>query len=72
MIQKEKRKGEDERSQLASLKREMQSMSNSCEEIEQKRQKLATDLHTKDSHVNALNGQIAHLKKMLETENNKV
>lgn len=72
VVQKEKRKLEDERSQVAALKRESQSLSEACEDVEQKRQKLAADLHSKDSHISALNGQISHLKKLLDQEAAKV
>lgn len=72
VIQKEKLKTENERSQLVALKRESQSLSVSCEDVEQKRQKLSADLHTKESHIGTLNGQIAHLKKLHEQENTKV
>ena len=72
VVQKEKRRVEDEKSQVAGLKREIQSLTESCDDVEQKRQKLATDVHTKEQHINALNGQLAHLKKSLDQENNKV
>ena len=57
---------------MAVLKREIQSLTESCDDVEQKRQKLATDVHTKEQHINALNGQLAHLKKSLDQETNKV
>ena len=63
---------EDEKSQVATLKREIQSLSETCDDVEQKRQKLAAELHTKETHINAINGQMAHLKKSLDQETSKV
>ena len=72
VVQKEKRRVEDEKTQTSALKREIQSLSETCEDVEQKRQKLATELHTKETLINTLNGQLAHLKKNLEQETSKV
>ena len=72
VIQKEKRRTEDEKSQVAALKREVQLLSESCQEIEDKKQKCAADLQTRDGQINVLNGQIAHTKKLLDQETAKV
>ena len=72
VVQKEKRRADDEKSQVAALKREIQSLSESCDDVEQKRQKLATEVHTKETHINAISGQLAHLKKSLDQETSKV
>lgn len=72
VIQKEKRKFEDEKCQLGELKRENQNLAESCQDLEMKRQKLMADLQSKDSHISSLNGQIAHTKKLLDQESAKV
>lgn len=68
----QKRKVEDERNQVASVKRENQSLLESCEEAEKKRHKLLQDIHTKDNHISCLEGQLSHTKSNLGTESTKV
>ncbi|KAL5008958.1 hypothetical protein ScPMuIL_014539 [Solemya velum] len=71
-LQVQKRKVEDERNQVASVKRENQSLLESCEEAEKKRHKLLQDIHTKDNHISCLEGQLSHTKSNLGTESTKV
>lgn len=72
VMQKEKKRVVDEKSELTALKREIQTLSEACQEVEQRRQKLAAELQTKDAHIGTQNSQIAHLKKVLDQENTKV
>ena len=47
-------------------------MSESCQDIENKRQKLAQELHTKENQISCLDGKLSHTKAQLETESAKV
>lgn len=47
-------------------------LSESCEDLEKKRQKLASELQTKDNRVSCLDGTLSHTKAQLNTETQKV
>ena len=68
----QKRKTEEEKSQVQCIKRENQSLIDSCDELEKKRTKLEHELHTKDTHIACLEGQVSSAKKILLTEQNRV
>lgn len=71
-LQAQKRKTEEEKNQQGVLKREAQSLSETCQDLEKKRQKLAQDIQTKTNHVSCLEGQLSHAKQSLDAETNKV
>ncbi|XP_070576345.1 centromere protein F-like [Ptychodera flava] len=66
--QKQLRKVEEEKSQNSILKRESQSLMDTCREIEEKKEKVMHELQTKDSLIACLEGKITHTKSQLETE----
>lgn len=70
-LQKQKKLTEEERSQSASLKRDIQSLTESCQELERNRQKSLHELQTKDSRISILEGQLGKVKQTLETESAK-
>ena len=71
-LDKQKRKVEEEKSAQASLKRENQSLIESCDELERKRQKIEHDLQTKEAHISCLEGQLSSAKNSADAESNKV
>jgi hypothetical protein len=56
----------------ACLQREIQNLSESCEDVEKKRQKLAQELQIKDNKLSIVEGQLSHAKAQLDTETHKV
>ena len=54
------------------LKKDNQSLMDSCEDLEKKRQKLEHELQTKETRIACLDGQLAQSKKQLAVETNKV
>ena len=50
----------------------MQTLSETCEDLERKRQKVATELQTKDARISCLDGQFSHTKAQLDAELRKV
>lgn len=68
----QKRKVEEEKNNQSSLKRENQTLSESCQDIENKRQKLAQELQSKENQISCLDGKLSHTKAQLDTETAKV
>ena len=71
-LDKQKRKVEEEKSAQSSLKRENQSLIESCDELERKRQKIEHDLQTKEAHIACLEGQLSSAKNSADVESTKV
>ncbi|XP_063040363.1 centromere protein F isoform X2 [Engraulis encrasicolus] len=65
-LQKQKQKFDSEKSEAAALKRENQSLVESCDTLDKTRQKLSHDLHVKEQQVNFLEGQLSASKKQIE------
>ncbi|XP_062911851.1 centromere protein F isoform X1 [Mobula hypostoma] len=63
---KQKQKVENEKTESSALKREHQTLIDSCENLEKTRQKISHDLQVKESQVNYLEGQLASSKKLVE------
>lgn len=57
---------DSEKSEASALKRENQSLVESCENLEKTRQKLAHDIQTKEQQVNYLEGQLNLCKKQTD------
>ncbi|KAK3093159.1 hypothetical protein FSP39_012052 [Pinctada imbricata] len=68
----EKRKVEEEKSQYGSLQRDYKALSEQCQEVENKRQKLATDVHTKDNLISCLECKVSQAKSQYEAETAKM
>lgn len=68
----QKKKVEEEKNLGASLQREIQILSESCEDVEKKRQKIAQELQIKDNKLSIVEGQLSHAKAQLDTELQKV
>ncbi|CAL1531250.1 unnamed protein product, partial [Lymnaea stagnalis] len=56
-----KRKGSNEKSELSELKRENQALSETCQDLEKKRLKLANDLLVKENQVTSLEQKVVKL-----------
>lgn len=57
---------DSEKSEASALKRENQSLVESCEGLEKTRQKLTHDIQTKEQQVNYLEGQLNSSKKQID------
>ncbi|KAK3707104.1 hypothetical protein QZH41_014697 [Actinostola sp. cb2023] len=68
---KQKRFTEEEKGRNASLKRENQSLSESCDEAERSNQKLQHEIHLKDGRISCVEGQLNRLKQSLDHEISK-
>lgn len=55
-----------EKSEASALKRENQTLVESCEGLEKSRQKLLHDIQTKEQQVNYLEGQLKACKKQID------
>lgn len=71
-LQIQKRKVDEEKNQYSGLKRENQNLSETCQEIEKKREKLAHDLTQKENQLSCLDGKLSHTKSQLDAETKKV
>ena len=71
-LQVQKRKVDEEKNQYSGLKRENQTLSETCEDLEKKREKLAHDLQQKENQLSCLDGKFSHTKSQLEAETKKV
>lgn len=47
-------------------------MSETCQDVENKRQKLAQELQSKENQISCLDGKLSHTKAQLDTETAKV
>jgi centromere protein F len=63
---------EEDRVANARVVKENQSLLDTCEELERKRQKVEHDLQAKESYVACLEGQLSHSKQATEAEVLKV
>ena len=71
-LEVQKHKVEEGKATVTSQQREIQQLSEKCEEIEKKRQKLAQDIQIKDNKLSVMDGQLSHTKAQLDTMSNKV
>ncbi|XP_019625667.1 PREDICTED: centromere protein F-like [Branchiostoma belcheri] len=67
-LQKTKRNLEEEKNKVTIMKRENQTLVESCEDLQKKREKIQHDLQTKESLVSCMEGQLSHAKASLDTE----
>ncbi|XP_076155777.1 uncharacterized protein cenpf isoform X1 [Alosa pseudoharengus] len=65
-LQKQKQKFDSEKSEAAAIKRENQSLVESCDNLEKARLKLSHDFQVKEQQVNFLEGQLNTSKKQIE------
>ncbi|XP_069624602.1 centromere protein F isoform X2 [Ranitomeya imitator] len=65
-FQKQRQKVESEKSEVAALKRENQSLIELCDNQEKTRQKLSHEQQVKEAQVSLLEGQLSAGKKQLE------
>ncbi|XP_028825308.1 centromere protein F-like [Denticeps clupeoides] len=65
-LQKQKQKMDSEKNESAVLKRENQSLVESCENLEKARVKVTHDFQVKEQQVNYLEGQLNSSKKQIE------
>ncbi|KAL8185395.1 UNVERIFIED_CONTAM: hypothetical protein K2H54_049109 [Gekko kuhli] len=65
-LQKQKQKVESEKTEGATLKRENQSLTELCDNLEKTRQKLSHELQVKESQVSFQEGQLILSKKQVE------
>nr|XP_029133936.1 centromere protein F-like [Labrus bergylta] len=65
-LQKQKQKSDNERSETSALKRENQSLLESCDSVEKARQKACHDLGVKEQQVSYLDGQLNSCRKTIE------
>ena len=70
-LQKQKKLTDEEKGRNSSLKREIQTLTESCEDLERTRQKFLHESQTKDSRISILEGQLSKTKQNLESESNK-
>ena len=71
-LDKQKQKVEEEKKSLTSLKNENQSLIESCDALETKRQKLEHEGQTKDTRISCLEGQLNRAQQSLDAEIAKV
>ena len=64
VLEKHKRKIEEEKAAVSELKRENQGLIESCDELARTKQKLEHELQTKQTHLGCLQGQLQHAKKV--------
>ena len=67
-LQNQKRKTEEARSETSSVQRELLSLSETCQALEQQRAKLQSELTAKENQNAFLTGQLKHSKSTLEKE----
>ena len=70
-LQKQKRLTDEAKSQNSVQKRELQTLSESCQELERSRQKAVHELQTKETLASCLEGQLSKTKQCLESEATK-
>ncbi|XP_037679801.1 centromere protein F [Choloepus didactylus] len=66
VLQKQKQKVENEKTEGTNLKRENQSLMEMCENLEKTKQKISHELQLKESQVNFQEGQLNSCKKQIE------
>ncbi|TNN60828.1 Centromere protein F [Liparis tanakae] len=65
-LQKQKQKADSERTETTALKRENQSLLESCDSLEKARQRVVHDLGIKEQQVSYLDGQLNSCRKTIE------
>ena len=66
-----KRLTEEEKGKHSNLKREIQSLTETCDEAERNRQKLLHEIQQKDGKLSCIEGQLNRMKQSLDNETNK-
>ena len=64
----QKRKGHNEKTELSDLKRENQTLSATCQDLENAKQKLSHDLLQKQSQMMSLEQKINNLERDSESK----
>lgn len=67
-LEVQKRKGSNEKSEVAQLQRENQSLKETCQDLETKKHRLASDLSTKENQVIHLEQKLAELGHQQNSE----
>lgn len=70
-LQKQKRLTDEAKTQTSVQKRELQTLAESCQELERNRQKAVHELQTKEALVSCLEGQLSKSKQCLEGETSR-
>ena len=70
-LEKQKRLTEEEKGKHSNLKREIQSLTETCDEAERNRQKLLHEIQQKDGKLSCIEGQLNRMKQSLDNETNK-
>ncbi|NXH17345.1 CENPF protein, partial [Bucco capensis] len=65
-LQKQKQKVDNEKNEVATLKRELQSMMELCDRLDKEKRKILHDLQVKESQVNIQSGQLISSRKDIE------
>ncbi|XP_036890954.1 centromere protein F isoform X2 [Sturnira hondurensis] len=66
VLQKQKQKVENEKTEATNLKKENQSLMEICENLEKAKQKISHELQVKEAQVNLQEGQLSSTKKQIE------
>ena len=64
VIEKNKRKFDEEKTATSELKRENQCLVDSCDSLAKAKEKLEHDLHTRQQRLNCLDGELQAAKKV--------
>lgn len=67
-LAKQKRLTDEEKDKTATLKRENQTLSESCDDIERTKQKLQHEIQSKEGRLSCVEGQVSRLKQSLDNE----
>lgn len=71
-LQNQKKKTEEEKALAAQQARDNKNLSEACENLQKKSDKLQHDLHSKDDQILNLQGLLARSKQAQDGENGKV
>ncbi|KAM5293743.1 centromere protein F [Glossophaga mutica] len=66
VLQKQKQKVENEKTEAANLKKENQGLIEICENLEKAKQKISHELQVKEAQVNLQEGQLSSTRKQIE------
>ena len=63
---------DEEKSSTSEMKRENQSLMESCADLAKKKEKIQHELQSKQQYIASLEGQLQHAKQAAEAEISKV
>ncbi|XP_045694718.1 LOW QUALITY PROTEIN: centromere protein F [Phyllostomus hastatus] len=66
VLQKQKQKVENEKTEATTLKNENRSLTEICENLDKAKQKISHELQVKEAQVNLQEGQLSSTKKQIE------